>query len=123
MYNPTDTELWELVKQDNREAFELLYRRHMRALYATIYKGALSKADAEDILQEVFLDVGRYLFFFLFRYPDHSARQFQYKSICKRKAFFQSKGDRYEYLHIIHSRWSGDRCGNCFCLQGTFMMV
>lgn len=53
----SDRELWQQVKQDDRSAFETLYRRYMRRLYSVIYKWDIGKADAEDILQEVFLDV------------------------------------------------------------------
>lgn len=52
-----DTELWQLVQQDDRTAYEVLYRRYMRVLYAAIYKWTDNKADAEDLLQEVFLDI------------------------------------------------------------------
>lgn len=52
-----DIALWQQVKQDDRAAYEVLYHRHMRALYAAICKWTENKADAEDILQEVFLDI------------------------------------------------------------------
>lgn len=51
-------ELWLLVQQsDDAIACEVLYRRHMKALYSTIYKWVDNNVDAEDILQNVFLDV------------------------------------------------------------------
>lgn len=54
----SDKELWKRVKHDDdRIAFEQLYRRHMRPLYSTIYKWTDNQSDAEDILQEVFLDI------------------------------------------------------------------
>lgn len=53
-----DKELWERVKHDDdRIAFEQLYRRYMRPLYSTINKWTDNRSDAEDILQEVFLDI------------------------------------------------------------------
>jgi RNA polymerase sigma-70 factor (ECF subfamily) len=55
--NLNDIELWQLIRDGNRNAFALLYRRHMRALYAVIYKWINNSSDAEDILQEVFLDL------------------------------------------------------------------
>lgn len=54
----SDKELWRLVVQeDNRPAFEQLYRHSMHALMAAIYKWSDDTAEAEDILQEVFLDL------------------------------------------------------------------
>ncbi len=54
----TDQALWLLVSLgSDRAAFEQLYRRYMRVLYAAIYKWVEDTAEAEDILQEVFLDI------------------------------------------------------------------
>lgn len=54
----SDKELWRLISQeDDRPAFEQLYRRTLHALLGTIYKWADDVAEAEDILQEVFLDL------------------------------------------------------------------
>ena len=51
----SDKELWRLVVQeDNRPAFEQLYRHSMHALMAAIYKWSDDAGEAEDILQEVF---------------------------------------------------------------------
>jgi RNA polymerase sigma-70 factor, ECF subfamily len=52
-----DTELWQMVRQGERAAYEMLYRRYMRALYVAIYKWTDNRADAEDILQDVFLGI------------------------------------------------------------------
>lgn len=53
-----DKELWQRVKLgDDRVAFEQLYRQYMRSLYSAIYKWTNIQSDAEDILQEVFLDI------------------------------------------------------------------
>lgn len=54
----SDRELWRLITQeDDTSAFEQLYRRYMHVLMAAIYKWSDDKAEAEDILQEVFLDL------------------------------------------------------------------
>ncbi|HXB07784.1 MAG TPA: sigma-70 family RNA polymerase sigma factor [Puia sp.] len=54
----SDKELWRLVSQeDDRPAFEQLYRRTLHALLGAIYKWADNREEAEDILQEVFLDL------------------------------------------------------------------
>lgn len=54
----SDKELWRLVSQgDDRTAFEQLYRRTLHALLGAIYKWADDAGEAEDILQEVFLDL------------------------------------------------------------------
>ncbi len=54
----SDKELWRLISQeDDRPAFEQLYRRTMHALMAAIYKWSDDAAEVEDILQEIFLDL------------------------------------------------------------------
>src|ERR1700761_9747992 len=54
----SDKELWRLISQeDDRAAFEQLYRRSLHALMSVIYKWSDDQAEAEDILQEVFLDL------------------------------------------------------------------
>ena len=54
----SDKELWRLISQaDDRAAFEQLYRRTLYALMGAIYKWSNDPAEAEDILQEVFLDL------------------------------------------------------------------
>lgn len=50
-----DTELWQLARQDNRAAYEVLYRRYMELLFIEIYKRILHKKDAEDLTQDIFL--------------------------------------------------------------------
>jgi RNA polymerase sigma-70 factor, ECF subfamily len=54
----SDKELWRLVSQEgDRPAFEQLYRRSLHALMSVIYKWTDDAAEAEDVLQEVFLDL------------------------------------------------------------------
>ncbi|RPD39877.1 RNA polymerase sigma factor [Chitinophaga barathri] len=52
-----DTVLWQQVKQGDRSAFDLVYHRYAPPLFAMAYKHIRSRADAEDIIQEVFLDI------------------------------------------------------------------
>jgi RNA polymerase sigma-70 factor (ECF subfamily) len=53
-----DKELWRLIsQQDDRIAFEQLYRRTLNALMSVIYKWSDDTAEAEDVLQEVFLEL------------------------------------------------------------------
>jgi RNA polymerase sigma-19 factor, ECF subfamily len=54
----SDKELWRLIsRESDRSAFEQLYRRTMHALMSGIYKWSEDAIEAEDILQEVFLDL------------------------------------------------------------------
>ncbi|GGB16907.1 RNA polymerase sigma factor [Puia dinghuensis] len=54
----SDKDLWRLISQeDDRPAFEQLYRRTLHALLGAIYKWTDDAGEAEDILQEVFLDL------------------------------------------------------------------
>jgi RNA polymerase sigma-70 factor (ECF subfamily) len=53
-----DKELWQLISQEgNQPAFEQLYRRYLRVLMGAIHQWTDDAAEAEDILQEVFLDL------------------------------------------------------------------
>ncbi|MCX2452243.1 RNA polymerase sigma-70 factor [Pedobacter sp. PLR] len=57
--NLRDDELLVLLKQDNEEAFTLLYQRYWkRMLHKVVFK-LLSEADAEEIVQDAFLDIWR----------------------------------------------------------------
>ncbi|MBS1604838.1 MAG: sigma-70 family RNA polymerase sigma factor [Bacteroidetes bacterium] len=54
----SDKELWRLISHEgDRAAFEQLYRRTLHALMGAIYKWSDDATEAEDILQEVFLDL------------------------------------------------------------------
>ena len=54
----SDKELWKLISEaDDKAAFEQLYRRTLYGLMGAIYKWSSDAAEAEDILQEVFLDL------------------------------------------------------------------
>ncbi|MCW3467621.1 RNA polymerase sigma factor [Chitinophaga nivalis] len=50
-----DTELWQLARENNRNAYEMLYRRYMKLLFVTIHKRIPNKKDAEDLTQDIFL--------------------------------------------------------------------
>ena len=53
-----DLGLWQLIaERDDKRAFELLYRKYMHILMSAIYKFSDDRDEAEDILQEVFLDL------------------------------------------------------------------
>jgi RNA polymerase sigma-70 factor (family 1) len=73
----SDITLWALVQQNDQAAFETLYRRYMRVLFAAIYKWTDDQTEAEDILQEVFLVV------------------------WERRATIKLKGQLFSYLYAI----------------------
>ena len=52
-----DSELFLLVKQDDEKAFEELYRRYWPTLVNTAYKKLSSREKAEDIVQNIFIDL------------------------------------------------------------------
>ncbi len=58
---PGDVDLVERCRSGDMGAFEELYRRHAPRLYNLAYRMAGSQADAEDLLQEVFLQAFRKL--------------------------------------------------------------
>lgn len=52
-----DIALWQLVKQGNRTAFDQVYHLYASPVFAMVYKHIRNRADAEDIMQEVFMDL------------------------------------------------------------------
>jgi len=57
-YSPLpDYDLFTLVKQDDVEAFEELYRRHWPELVNSAYKRLDCREKAEDIIQNIFIDL------------------------------------------------------------------
>ncbi|MGN7720438.1 RNA polymerase sigma factor [Chitinophaga sp. 22620] len=52
-----DILLWQQVKQGDRPAFDQLYHRYAGPIFAMVYKHIRNRADAEDIIQEVFLSM------------------------------------------------------------------
>lgn len=53
----TDEELLECIKRDDVIAFETLYRRMWEPLYIFAQKRLKSRADAEDVVQQVFMSI------------------------------------------------------------------
>jgi len=52
-----DDILLNLLKEDNREAFDVIYMRYWEQLYFYLVKAIRDTAEAEDILQEVFVSL------------------------------------------------------------------
>ena len=46
--NLTDVELVDLLKEDNSEGFEVIYRRYWRSLFGFVFQQLGSKEDAEE---------------------------------------------------------------------------
>jgi RNA polymerase sigma-70 factor (ECF subfamily) len=59
--NAADADLVQACLSGNTQAFEELYRRHSVRLYNLAYRMCGNTADAEDLLQEIFLLVHRKL--------------------------------------------------------------
>ena len=53
----TDSELIEKLRKGDVEAFDLVYQRYARKLYAFSFKYLKSKEEAEELVQSVFLKV------------------------------------------------------------------
>jgi RNA polymerase sigma-70 factor (family 1) len=53
----TDGELMDLIRKDNRAAFNLLYKRHWPSLLDSAYQRLKDEAIAEELVQEVFLNL------------------------------------------------------------------
>ncbi len=54
---PTDTELIERVLEGDQGAFEMLYDRYFPRILAFVNKRVSNRADAEEIVQEVFINI------------------------------------------------------------------
>lgn len=52
-----DDILLDLLKEDNREAFDVIYMRYWERLYFYLVKAIRDTAEAEDILQEIFVSL------------------------------------------------------------------
>lgn len=50
-------ELWELIRQGDRAAFDRVYHANVSQLFVLAYKHIPNRSDAEDIVQEVFLEI------------------------------------------------------------------
>ncbi|WP_157977189.1 RNA polymerase sigma factor [Taibaiella helva] len=57
MNTHSDLELWRLVKEKNRAAFEILYKKYWESSYTTVYWLLLDQESAKDIVQELFVDL------------------------------------------------------------------
>lgn len=57
MDNWNDQDLWQRIRQDDRLAFELVYRRFVEVIFALVSKHIDNRNDAEDVTQDVFLSV------------------------------------------------------------------
>ncbi|RYY58663.1 MAG: RNA polymerase sigma-70 factor [Chitinophagaceae bacterium] len=53
----SDKELFDLVRQDDIKAYEVIYERHWPRLFEAAYKRLFSRQKAEDILQELFISL------------------------------------------------------------------
>ena len=55
----TDLDLCTMAADGNRAAFELIYRRHHRRIFAVTFRMTKSPTEAEDLTQEVFIQLFR----------------------------------------------------------------
>jgi len=51
----TDDQLWLLIKEGDRLAFDNIYHRYSGLIFSSIYKHIHSRQDAEDLTQETFI--------------------------------------------------------------------
>jgi RNA polymerase sigma-70 factor (ECF subfamily) len=57
--NSSDEELMERIKQGQTEALALLFDRHYRLVYSVALRIVHDHAEAEDLMQDVFLEIYR----------------------------------------------------------------
>lgn len=51
----TESELLSLMAQDNKDAFEVIYRKYWKGLYVAALKRLNNKEQAEDIVEDIFI--------------------------------------------------------------------
>ena len=54
---PSDDELIERVRGGEEAAFEILYARYLRRVYSFVSRRVPNRADTEEIVQEVFINI------------------------------------------------------------------
>lgn len=57
MDNWNDQELWKRIQEDDRTAYECVYRQNLPVIFALVCKHIDNRDDAEDVTQDVFLSV------------------------------------------------------------------
>ncbi|MEZ5044505.1 MAG: sigma-70 family RNA polymerase sigma factor [Saprospiraceae bacterium] len=55
--NKSDFDLWELLRQSNKEAFSILYQRHIQALINFGLKHTQNEDLVKDSLQDLFIEI------------------------------------------------------------------
>lgn len=55
--NLTDTELVDLLKDDNADGFEVIYRRYWRSIFGFVFQQLGSKEDTEEIVHDLMLSI------------------------------------------------------------------
>ena len=56
----SDEQLWEKVRQEDREAYQQLYSKYLSSLYQYGYKMVSDKAIVNDHIQDLFIDLWKY---------------------------------------------------------------
>lgn len=107
-----DSQLFQLVKQDDIKAFEALYSRYWSDLIDAAYRRLQSREKAEDIIQDIFvslyqkrhtLDINVSLEGYLYQSLRYKIlnliRDELTRTACRKKIFFkeQCKNDSAEY--------------------------
>jgi RNA polymerase sigma-70 factor (ECF subfamily) len=108
----SDLELFSLVKDENIEAFEVMYKRYWPELINAAYKRLQSRQKAEDIVQEIFISLynKREVLEFTVSVKAYLSRALKFKVLNE----FRSEQVRNTY---IKSQFLSDLCKNDFAKQ------
>jgi RNA polymerase sigma-70 factor (ECF subfamily) len=68
----TDEELVSLIAQDDEGAFRILYKRYWKRMLAKAYARLDSEADAEEVVQDVFVNLWKRRFAIRLQYSFHT---------------------------------------------------
>jgi RNA polymerase sigma-70 factor (family 1) len=100
----SDNELLALLKQDNEEAFTLLYNRYWKKmLYKALVK-LQSDTDAEEVVQDAFIDIwnSRHRLTIQHSFPTYMAAIVRYKVMAKMAANKRLIHHAVEDLHQLY---------------------
>lgn len=108
----SDLELFSLAKQENRLAFEVMYKRYWPELIDAAYRRLQSRQKAEDIVQEIFISLynKRTVLEFSVSVRAYLNQALKFKVLNE----FRSENVRNTYTRSL---FPGDFCKNDFANQ------
>ncbi|MDB5112288.1 MAG: polymerase sigma-70 factor [Mucilaginibacter sp.] len=109
MFNhaPTDSELWEAIKLNDTQAFELLFERYWQLIYTTAFSYLKDDEACSEITNDIFLNIWQKrgtLDIIVFKsYLTSASRYHVYKYLKSRKSSKLNYVEDYDKLSSINA--------------------